>query len=132
MCSLETKCLICDTGQRKKKTIQLFRTLTIKAEMWNHKYSSQLHIHNYTHDNENLKLNCQHAQPSAQFPCPSVNDKPNWISFSISTLHRSVYRDDYKEFADERVNFLRGGNKSLSLSYFWSSRKEKLLTEVAF
>ena len=43
-----------------------------------------------TYDKENLKLNCQHAHPSAQLPSQSVNDNPNCISFNISTLHRNV------------------------------------------
>ena len=46
----------------------------------------------YTYERENLKLNCQHAHPSAQFPCPSVKDNPSWINFSMSTLHRNVYK----------------------------------------
>lgn len=45
-----------------------------------------------TYERENLKLNCQHAHPSAQFPCPSVKDNPSWINFSMSTLHRNVYK----------------------------------------
>ena len=40
---------------------------------------------NISSDKENLKLNCQHAHPSAQLPSPSVNDNPNCISLSIST-----------------------------------------------
>lgn len=45
-----------------------------------------------TYERENLKLNCQHVQPSTQFPSASVKDNPNWMSFNISTLHRRVCR----------------------------------------
>lgn len=51
---------------------------------------------NSTYDKENLKLNCQHAHPSAQLPSLSVNDNPNWINFSISTLHRNVCKSQYQ------------------------------------
>ena len=61
---------------------------------WTYSYTEeqklQIGQEKRTYDKENLKLNCQQAHPSAQLPSPSVNDKPNCISFNISTLHRNV------------------------------------------